>query len=187
VDTALFSAINGAHTPWLDAVMVWASWLGYFPGVWFIGAVALLSVPRVRAAAWRMCLAVALTHAMTSGVIKPLVARERPYRAGVLAARTVETDPPITASFPSGHAATAVAGALAGARVLPGAGWVLWPLASVMAYSRVYVGVHYPSDIAAGALIGLACAFLVLGGRHRSSLAWSADDRARAPAIHLHP
>jgi undecaprenyl-diphosphatase len=127
-----------------------------------------------------MCLAVALTYGLASGVAKPLIGRERPYAAQLVTARTVETQPAIGPSFPSGHAATAVAGALAGSRVVPGAGWLLWALASLMAYSRVYVGVHYPSDIAAGALLGAVCALLVLGGWHPStwSRARTAADRA---------
>jgi undecaprenyl-diphosphatase len=165
VDAALFTAINGAHAPWLDPVMTWVSWLGYFPGVWFLAAAAALTWPRQRAAAFRMCLAVALTYWVTSGVVKPLVARERPYMA-VVGARTVEASPATGPSFPSGHTATAVAGALAGVRVVPGAGWALWALATLMSISRVYVGVHYPTDVVAGALIGTACAYFVLGGRH---------------------
>ncbi len=165
MDTAIFSAVNGAHTPWLDAVMAGASWLGYFPGIWFLGAAAALLWAPLRAAAFRMMLAVALTYALGSGVIKPLVARPRPYVA-LPSARTVETVPADGYSFPSGHAATAVAGAIAGSRVVPSMSWMLWTLAVLMSASRVYVGVHYPSDLLAGALLGAACAYFVLGGRH---------------------
>lgn len=165
MDAALFSVLNGWHTPWLDAVMRGASALGYFPGAWFIGSALALAVPPLRAAAWRMCLAVALTYALTSGVIKPLVARERPYTV-ISGARTVEAAPAGGYSFPSGHAATAVAGAIAASRVLPGASLAFWLLATLIAYSRIYVGVHYPGDVAAGALVGAAVSFFVLGGAH---------------------
>lgn len=165
MDAALFSTLNGWHAPWLDAVMRGASWLGYFPGVWWVGAALALTARPIRAAAWRMMLAVALTYALTSGVIKPLVARQRPYTV-VTGARTVEASPADGYSFPSGHAATAVAGAIAASRVLPGASWAFWLLATLMAYSRIYVGVHYPGDVAAGALVGAAVSFFVLGGMH---------------------
>jgi len=172
VDAALFSAINSAHAPWLDTVMTWASWLGYFPGVWFLSAGAMLAWPRLRASAFRACLALSLTYTMASGVVKPAVGRARPHQSGVVAARTVEAAPPSSYSFPSGHAATAVAGALAGARLVPAASPVLWGLATLIALSRIYVGVHYPSDVLAGALLGVLCAYLVLGGRHRSGWPW---------------
>ena len=165
MDAALFSLLNGWHTPWLDAVMRGASWLGYFPGVWFVSAAAALAWRPLRAAAWRMCLAVALTYALTSGVIKPVVARERPYTV-VTGARTIEPAPSDSYSFPSGHASTAVAGAIAASRVVPSASWAFWGLATLMAYSRIYVGVHYPGDVVAGALFGAAVALFVLGGMH---------------------
>lgn len=185
MDAALFSAINGAHAPWLDTLMTWASWLGYFPGVWFLSAAAALVSPRLRASAFRACLAVSLTYVMASGVVKPLVGRVRPHQSGFVTARTVESSPATSYSFPSGHAATAVAGALAGARLAPAAAPVLWGLATLMAVSRIYVGVHYPSDVLAGALLGLLCAYLVLGGRHPSGVPWPApeghDPRRRRP------
>lgn len=183
MDTALFSAVNGAHAPWLDGVMLAVTWLGHFPGVWLVAAFALLALPRFRAAAFRMCLAVALAQWMTSAVVKPLVDRPRPYVARVAAARTIERSPSESASFPSGHAATSAAGALAGARVVPGAGPALWALATAIAYSRIYVGVHYPSDVVAGALLGVLCALLVVGGRHPSAWASSPPRPAGVQSI----
>ena len=174
MDATLFRAINSAHTPALDAVMLGVSWLGYFSGIWFVLGAPALGWPRGRAVAFRMCLAVALTQAVASGVVKPLVGRVRPSHTPAMAARVLETQPPSSASFPSGHAATAVAGAMAAARVVPRASWARWGLATLMAYSRVYVGVHYPSDLLAGALLGVACAWLVLGGRHPSTWVRSA-------------
>jgi len=181
MDVALFSAINAAHTPALDVVMLGVSWLGYFPGIFFVLGAAALGWPRGRAAAFRMCLAVALAYVMASGVIKPIVGRVRPSYTPAMAPRVLEAQPPWSASFPSGHAATAVTGAMAAARLLPRAGWVFWALATLMAYSRVYVGVHYPTDLLGGALVGALCAWLVLGGRHPST--WV---RAPAPAGDVH-
>ena len=61
-------------------------------------------------------------------------------------------------SFPSGHAATSFAGALVLTRWLPGRWPVLFGLAVAIAYSRVYVGVHYPADVLGGAALGLLVA-----------------------------
>ena len=58
----------------------------------------------------------------------------------------------------------AAAGALAGTRMIPVAGWVLLPFAALVIISRVYLGIHWPSDIGAGAVIGFAIAWFVLGG-----------------------
>ena len=61
-------------------------------------------------------------------------------------------------SFPSGHAATSFAGAAILSRYLPGRWPVLFVLAAAIAFSRVYVGVHYPADVLGGAILGLATA-----------------------------
>jgi undecaprenyl-diphosphatase len=63
---------------------------------------------------------------------------------------------PASASFPSGHAATAFAAAVAVALVYPRLGRPLLALAAVVALSRIYLGVHYVLDVAAGALLGIA-------------------------------
>jgi undecaprenyl-diphosphatase len=57
-------------------------------------------------------------------------------------------------SFPSGHAATSFAGAALLSRFLPGRWPVLFLLAVGIAFSRVYVGVHYPADVVGGAILG---------------------------------
>jgi len=102
-----------------------------------------------RAAAYGV-VALGISSAVVNGPLKLLVARRRP------APRTWLRRMPRTSSFPSGHAASAFAFAVAATRELPEAGPVLLPLAATVAYSRVYVGVHYPSDVAAGAAIGAA-------------------------------
>ena len=74
---------------------------------------------------------------------------------------------PHDASFPSGHAANAFAGALVLSITAPRGRLAWWPLAVAIAYSRVYLGVHYPLDVVGGAGVGLACAGVVLFARRR--------------------
>jgi membrane-associated phospholipid phosphatase len=171
VDAALFTAINGAHAPLLDRFMLAITWSGVGAAVWFALALAALCWPRHRAAAVRALLLLAVTLAVNDLLIKRIVHRPRPFDAGTVAARVIQVPAPTTASFPSGHAATAAAGAMAMARVWPAARWAFAGVAVLIAVSRIYVGVHYPTDVLAGVLLGLACAWLVLAGRHPST--WS--------------
>ncbi|MBV9919112.1 MAG: phosphatase PAP2 family protein [Solirubrobacterales bacterium] len=105
---------------------------------------------RGRRAAERGVLALAVASATVNGPFKLLVGRRRP--APIRRLRRV----PRSSSFPSGHSASAFAFAVAATRELPQAGVLLLPLAASVAYSRVYLGLHHPSDVAAGAAFGAA-------------------------------
>jgi undecaprenyl-diphosphatase len=139
----------------LDGLFVALTRLGYGGAIWIVLAVGAalalrrpLLVPFTAATVWIAdLLALAIKLATT---------RPRPF--------TVFPDPePLVLgvlgnSFPSGHAATAFAGAAILSRALPGRWPVLFLLAAGIAFSRVYVGVHYPADVLGGAILGLATA-----------------------------
>jgi undecaprenyl-diphosphatase len=168
LDQSLLHHVIQLRRPWLDDVMLLASALGAAGFIWWVTALITMVFPNKRAAAYRMLLAVVFTWAVNEFALKPLIDRERPFTADP--AIVVIDARPATASFPSGHAAMAVAGAITGARIVPISGWLWWPLAAIVAISRVYIGVHWPTDVVGGALIGLACAWFVLGGRHTARL-----------------
>ena len=144
--------------------MLLASALGAGGFIWWVTAVITMVFPTKRAAAWRMLLAGLFTWAVSEYAMKPAFDRARPFETD--ASIVVIDARPQTESFPSGHAAMAFAYALAGSRMIPGVAWVCWPLATVIAVSRVYLGVHWPSDVLGGALLGVLCGWFVLGGPH---------------------
>jgi decaprenylphosphoryl-5-phosphoribose phosphatase len=123
--------------------------LGEHGGVWIAGGsvAALVDAPRRRR--WRRATALVAGSYVISTSIKLVVRRPRPDLADL---------PPLTAtptklSFPSSHAVTSFAAARAFG--VP----ALWAAALPLALSRLYLGVHYPSDVAAGAALGM-----LLGG-----------------------
>lgn len=164
-DSTLLHHVLQLRTPWLDDVMVFLSAIGAGGFIWFAIAAIAAVFPARRAAAWRMILAGLFTWMIVDGMIKPMVDRTRPFVAEPQIQLLDQR--PLNASFPSGHAAIAFAGALAGTRLFPAAGWLMWPLAAMIACSRIYLAVHWPSDVLAGIVIGFACGWCVLGGRAR--------------------
>lgn len=143
--------------------MISATALGTFGFLWFAVAIVAACFPGKRAAAWRLALTVAFAYLVVDFLIKPLVDRPRPFDV-LPAVQQLMIQRPLSASFPSGHAAWGMAGAVAGTRIWRPLGWFLWPFGVLVAVSRVYLAVHWPSDIAVGAMVGLACAWFVLGG-----------------------
>jgi membrane-associated phospholipid phosphatase len=125
-------------------------WIALAPALALVAGRPPLPVALVTAATvWAADLPVLL--------LKLAVGRERPFAA------LPEADPLLTwsvsSSFPSGHAATSAAGAVILAFLLGRFRAPLALLAAAMCYSRVYIGVHYPLDVLAGAAIGLVAGF----------------------------
>jgi undecaprenyl-diphosphatase len=160
LDLALLRYIVQLRQPWLDDVMVTATALGGGGFIWIVIAAIAFVFPDRRAGAWRVMLTVWFTWFLVDGVIKPIVGRARPF--DVVDGLTLLDQRPLTASFPSGHAAMAFAGALALGRLFPSARWLFWPMAMVIAFSRAYLAVHWPTDVLGGIVIGLASAYFVL-------------------------
>jgi undecaprenyl-diphosphatase len=162
-----------------DAAMIALSVIGSGSAVWL--ALGVLAVWRRRARAagvWQMALALVIVSILGNGIIKPLVHRPRP--APTAASQVLVPDRPSTWSFPSGHASSSFAAAFALGRVWPAASIPLWALAGAIAFSRWYLGVHYLTDTLAGALLGLAVAWFVVGGT-RWTVQRSGQNRTLAP------
>jgi membrane-associated phospholipid phosphatase len=145
-----------AHTPRAERAVAEFSRLGEHAGVWLAIGVAGQVLDAPQRPGWRRATAtVAGVYALNTA-IKLIVRRRRPSLAGL----PPLTDTPTQLSFPSAHASTSFAGALCYSRLgcpaLP-----LYGLALSLSLSRLYLGVHFPSDVLAGALLGTAVGGLV--------------------------
>ncbi len=137
------------HTPGAERAVARFSRLGEHAGIWLAIGVAGGALDAERKAEWRRATAtVAATYALNTA-IKRVVGRRRPQLPGLPAL----TSTPTSLSFPSAHASTSFAGARLYSRLGPPGG-KLYALATGLALSRLYLGVHYPSDVVAGAALG---------------------------------
>jgi undecaprenyl-diphosphatase len=167
IDTALLHWLVAHRTPVVDGLMWVSTQIGRAGAVWLALGIGAAALRRANVSGvWQMGLALLLTLLVSDGILKPIVHRARPYDVPVLGER------PGNASFPSGHAASSFAAALSLSRAWPAARIPLWTLAVLISVSRAYLGVHYPSDVVGGALVGLACAVLVVGGTSWSRREW---------------
>jgi undecaprenyl-diphosphatase len=145
----------------LDRMLPRLSAAANYSRLWLTIAVVLMLTgsPSARRGAIRGLLSVALASATTNVLAKGLARRRRPDVQHLPAIRRLRRAP-VTTSFPSGHAASAAAFALGVAIEAPALAVPLGGLAAGVAMSRVATGVHYPSDVAAGAMVGAGAALL---------------------------
>lgn len=132
------------------------SYVGSFGIVWLMIAVAISGFSWRRPWLWTRVGAAILVAESVSGALKEWVKRDRPPLSNLEPEPLV--DLPATYSFPSGHATVSFACATALVLAVPRLRVPLYALAALIAVSRVYVGVHYPLDVLAGAALGVAIA-----------------------------
>ncbi len=160
LDTRLYERVAALDVPALDRAMRRLSRTADHGLLWFgiAAALALLGDDPERRAARRGVASLALSSALANLVGKPLSRRARPVLDHP---RPRHVAMPATSSFPSGHAASAFGFAVGAARAQPALGPPLLALATLVAYSRVHTGVHYPADVVAGAALGATVARLL--------------------------
>lgn len=154
LDRRLFDAIHGLpNSPVSDRYIALISDLG--EGLGWVAAgvgVAWLGGPRGRRAGIATALASLGTTYVVQRMVKPIFRRRRPFVTREVVVVGVRTG---DHSFPSGHTASSFAAATCLATFYPNAAPLVFTLATLVGASRVHLGHHFPSDVTAGALIGI--------------------------------
>ena len=175
LDLDLFFWINGHHSPFFDRLEWWMTQTWFWIPLFIV--VLFLMIRHYRGKIWGILLCLAFCVFLTdqgSVLIKKQVRRPRPTHA-------VEIRDQVHVhrysngneyrggpyGFPSSHAANGFGLTvllIAFVKPITRYAWWIFPLWALLScYTRVYLGVHYPSDICCGALLGMACGFFVLG------------------------
>jgi undecaprenyl-diphosphatase len=153
--------IVGLRVGWLDDVSIALSWIGTWGAVWL--AIALLLAVSWRRPSVFVTVVVADAAAeLLADLGKLIVHRHRPFEHQL-------GPPSSTHSFPSGHSATSFACATVLAAYAPRWRVPLFVLAALIALSRIYNGMHYPTDVLAGSALGVLTALLLLAASRRRS------------------
>lgn len=145
----------------LDRIMPYISLIGNEGAVWILLALILLIIPSCRKTGIEMSIALILSLLIGNIALKPLIARARPFTANpdfILLIR-----PPTDYSFPSGHTMSSFAAATVIWFANKKYGTAALALAALIAFSRLYLYVHYLTDVLAGLVIGVLIAILSAG------------------------
>lgn len=164
IDSAIFHFINsGLSNSLFDKFFVFITEVKH----WYLVYIIMLGILLIkggrlgRIAALGAIITITLSDQISSSLLKEWIGRIRP--CNVLDAKIFvdSVGCPSSYSFPSSHAVNNFAIAVFFYRIYPNLKWVLFITAGLVALSRTYVGVHYPSDIFFGALIGAAIGYII--------------------------
>lgn len=142
------------HTPLLDKILAFITSLGNAGIIWIVLAVVLLILPKTRKTGIIVAAALLMDLILCNLILKNLVARVRPYDVNTAIAILIKK--PLDFSFPSGHTAASFAAMTALFLAKMKKAWIAaLILAVLIAFSRLYFYVHYPTDVLGGAVVGI--------------------------------
>ena len=160
MELQILHAIQEIHQGWLTDVMRLFTTIGESGLVWIAIAIVLTCIPKTRKCGLTMMIAMAITYLVGNLFLKNVIARPRP--CAVDNSVILKIPFPSEYSFPSGHSSNGFAGAVTIFCYYRSAGLLSLLMAALIAFSRLYFFVHYPTDILGGILLGTLDALLAV-------------------------
>ncbi|HBH12411.1 MAG TPA: phosphatase PAP2 family protein [Clostridiales bacterium] len=153
--TILFYIHMNFHFPIIDKIMILATTVGDKGLIWILISLLLLMDKKTRGIGILTLATLVLSTIIGEGLLKHIIQRPRPYVDFTWINLLI--DQSTTYSFPSGHTTSSFAAAYVLARHLKKFLPIIWTVATIIAFSRLYLFVHYPSDVVAGMVLGISC------------------------------
>ncbi len=144
----------------LDRMMPFITALGNGGIIWILAALIFVFDEKTRTLGEMIISALILTTILGEGIIKHIIKRARPFVHGLEEKLLILK--PITYSFPSGHTSSSFAAAGILYAMESRLAVFALILAAMIAFSRVYLNVHYPTDVFMGIILGLFCAHITI-------------------------
>lgn len=150
---------ESVRNPILNSIMIFITSLGNGGIVWIVATIALLIPKKTRKVGLMSAVALIGSLIINNHIIKNLVQRPRPFVT--FTDIRILIPKPSEFSFPSGHTSSSFAATAVFYRFLPKkVGIPAVVLAGFIGFSRLYVGVHYPTDVLAGAIMGVLLSYM---------------------------
>ena len=159
IDKGITDAIHfGLQNKFFDAIMPFITRLGDAGFIWIAISIILICTKKYRKVGIASLLAISISTILTEGIIKHLVERVRPIIAYPIDNPLIKL--PTSSSFPSGHTASSIAVTYVLSTYIKRYKFYFISLAVLIGFSRIYLYVHYFSDVLGGAVVGLISGIL---------------------------
>lgn len=159
MEIEILNFIQNIHNPVCDVIMTFVTKLGNGGAIWILAAIILFAIPKTRKSGAILVIALIIDVILCNGILKNLFCRIRPCNINTSVQLLITR--PSDFSFPSGHTSASFAAVaslfFAKERKLFKPAFVL---ATLIAFSRMYLYVHYPTDILAGIVVGVLAGYM---------------------------